>query len=150
MIDNKKSEKMTQVLLIYIENQVFGLGISDIRDILFDQVITPIPLAQPEVMGAINLRGNIVTVLNMRKIFGFPNFANQQKKTHLIIQHKDELLDLVADKVGEVISFESKAIQKTPIPIDSEWQKIIMHVVRQKNSIVNLLNTDEIVSLLRR
>jgi purine-binding chemotaxis protein CheW len=148
MINKDQSIQKMQAILVHIGNHLFGINISTIRDILFEQKITSVPLAQPEIMGVINLRGKIVTALNMREILGLNAFSDEIRKNHIIIQHKDELFDIVVDKVGEVISFDSSEIQETPIIIDSDWQKMVIGVVKQKDIIVSLINTDTIVSIV--
>lgn len=148
MVNSGQSIQKTQAILVHVGKHLFGINISIIRDILFEQKITSVPLAQPEIMGVANLRGKIVTALNMRKILGLNDFSDEIRKNHIIIQYKDELFDIVVDKVGEVISFDSNEVQETPIIIDSEWQKMVIGVVKQKDMIVSLVNTDTIVSIV--
>ncbi len=142
------SQQSIQILITHIENHAFGINLANIRDILFDQMITPIPLSKPDVMGAINLRGNIVTVINMRKRLGLPDFPKDYRKTHVIIEYKEELFDLALDKVGEVITLDQNLVQPTPIIVDAAWQKLMNGIVKQKDSVLSLLNTDPIVSLM--
>ena len=150
MTSNNQSTQKIQTILIHIGNHIFGINISIIHDVLFEQKITSVPLAQPEIMGVINLRGKIVTVLNMRKILGLKDFDDRVRKNHIIIQYNDELFDIVVDKVGEVITFDSNEILQTPIIIDSEWQKIVIGIVKQRDTIVSLINTDKIIAIISK
>jgi purine-binding chemotaxis protein CheW len=138
----------TQFLTFYVEEHLFGINILNIRDVLFEQSITAIPLAQSEVMGAINLRGNIVTVLSMRRRLGLDDFLPHHRKNHIIIQYKDEFFDLAVDRVGEVLTVEPNSVEKIPLIVNVEWQKMMIGIVKQKDSILSLLNTDQIISLM--
>jgi purine-binding chemotaxis protein CheW len=115
---------------------------------LFEQDITPVPLAHPELMGIINLRGTIVTVLNMRKRLGLDDFPVLCKKIHIIIQHKDELFSLAIDKVGDVITLNGDLIEQTPIIVNEDWRKLMIGIVKQEDSILSLLDTDATISLM--
>jgi purine-binding chemotaxis protein CheW len=146
MLNNK--EKSLDMLVVYIEEHRFGLNVSKVRDILFEQDITPVPLAHPELMGIINLRGTIVTVLNMRKRLDLPDFPVLGKKTQIIVQYKDELFALVVDKVGEVIPLKVSHIEQTPVIVNEKWRKLMFGIVKQPNSILSLLDVDSVISLM--
>jgi purine-binding chemotaxis protein CheW len=148
MLTTKKVEKTVDILVVYIEEHKFGINVTKIRDIIFEQDVTPVPLAHPELMGILNLRGTIVTVLNMRKRLGLEDFPDLCRKTQIIIQYKDELFALVVDKVGEVIPLKISHIEQTPIIVNEKWRKIMFGIVKQPNSILSLLDVDSAISLL--
>src|SRR4051812_21507078 len=87
-----------------IDRQMFGIEVKHVRDVLRHQKVTPIPLSPPEVAGSLNLRGRIVTVIDLRRHLDLPPKENYGRAgcTFVVIDYKGELYSLMVDSVGEV------------------------------------------------
>lgn len=107
-----------------IDQQLFGISVKNVRDVLRSQRITQIPLASKEVAGSLNLRGRIVTVINVRRRLNLPEREGDGKNMFVVVEHKGDLYSLMVDSVGEVLSVSSDAIEKTPANLQGSWKEV--------------------------
>ena len=89
-----------------IAGQLFGVPVLAVQDVLRPQAITRIPMAPPEILGSLNLRGRIVTVVDTRHRLGLPKAAADEKPMSIVVPHGDDLFSLAVDRVGEVLTSE--------------------------------------------
>ena len=87
-----------------VANQIFGIPVLKVQDVLGPQRIAHVPLAPVEVLGSLNLRGRIVTAVDVRTRLGLPPLADNTSSMSVVVEHDNELYSLVVDKVGEVMS----------------------------------------------
>src|SRR5690606_35209146 len=101
--DAQASDARRDFVTARIGSQLFGIPVLAVRDILGPQRLTSIPLAPPEIAGALNLRGRIVTAIDLRRRLGLDP-ADRQKSMSVVVDHHGELYSLLIDDVGEVLS----------------------------------------------
>jgi purine-binding chemotaxis protein CheW len=87
-----------------ISDQLFGIPVLQVQDVLGNQRITRIPLAPPEVAGSLNLRGRIVTAIDVRLRLGLPARPKDKPGMSIVVDLRGELYSLMVDGVGEVLS----------------------------------------------
>lgn len=123
-----------------VADQIFGIPILQVRDILGPQKIAPVPLAPPEVCGSLNLRGRIVTAMDVRIRLGIPQLPDRASCMSIVVDHDGELYSLIVDKVGEVMSLPSSDFEKNPSTLDPKWQEIANGIYRLKESLLVVLD----------
>jgi purine-binding chemotaxis protein CheW len=100
--DNAATTSDTQVLVtLTVGDQLCGVPVLAVRDILGEQVITRIPLAPPEIAGSLNLRGRIVTAIDLRRRLRLPPAAPGQPRMSVVAEQGGELYALLVDQVSE-------------------------------------------------
>src|SRR5689334_21135697 len=97
---------------IVIGDQLFGIPVLQVQDVLGPQRITRIPLAPPEVAGSLNLRGRIVTAIDIRTRLGLPELADGKKRMSIVVDLGGELYSLMVDSVGEVLSLTEAGFER--------------------------------------
>ena len=131
---------------IYVAKQLFGIPVERVQDILIPENIAHIPLAPSEIAGAINLRGRIVTVVDVRQCLGLePNDPNQPPMC-VTVEQGLELYSLKVDNVGAVISMPIKRIEKNPTTLDQRWRRISSGVIQLEEELLILLDIDSLLS----
>ena len=100
-------------LTITIAEQIFGIPVLQVQDVLGTQKVTKIPLAPPEVAGALNLRGRIVTAVDVRQKLGLEPRGKDEKSMSVVVEHLGELYSLVIDKVGDVLNLSGEDYENT-------------------------------------
>ncbi|MEJ2189367.1 MAG: chemotaxis protein CheW [Acidobacteriota bacterium] len=90
-----------QFCTFHVGDLFLGIEVERIQEVLRDAVITPVPLAPPEVRGLINLRGQIVTAIDLRRRFGLEDPSTDATPATLVLRFDDELVSLVADRAGD-------------------------------------------------
>lgn len=112
-----------------IAGQLFGIPVLKVQDVLGPQRITRIPLAPNWIAGALNLRGRIVTAIDVRSRLGLAK-SEEAAPVSIVVEHNTELYSLLVDEVGEVMSFPAGAIEPNPTTLDAAWREISTGIVR--------------------
>ena len=97
-----------------IADQMFGIPVLKVQDVLGTQAITRVPLAPPEVAGSLNLRGRIVTAIDVRPRLGMAKRDEGKSPMSVVVEHDGELYSLLVDSVGEVLSLDTRDYQRNP------------------------------------
>ncbi|OPZ77039.1 MAG: Chemotaxis protein CheW [Alphaproteobacteria bacterium ADurb.Bin438] len=133
---------------IYVHNQLFGIPVESVKDILVPEKIANIPLAPKEIAGAINLRGRIVTVVDVRTRLGLP----PKEDDNIIcttVELGHELYSLKVDKVGAVIPLTFDKIEKNPSTLHPRWRSISAGVVRLKEELMIVLDIESLLNFTK-
>lgn len=136
-------------LTIEIDGQLFGIPILQVQDVLGEISVTRIPLAPPQVSGALNLRGRIVTAIDVRKCLGLPPLETVDKRMSVVVNHDDELYSLVIDKVGDVLSLMDKDFENNPATLDLIWKSVSLGVYRLQGRILVILDVPKLLLTLQ-
>src|SRR5262245_56709360 len=96
-------ESITEYVSIYLGSQLFGLPRERVQDVFIPGSLTAVPLAGPEIAGLINLRGRIVTAIDMRRRLGLPDREKGAPAMAVGVELKGESYGLIIDGVGEVL-----------------------------------------------
>lgn len=144
---NADSEASRDYLTVMIADQIFGIPVLQVQDVLGDQKVTRIPLAPPEIAGTLNLRGRIVTAINVRRRLGLDPDATE-KRMSVVVEHEGELYSLVIDKVGDVLSLQDKVFEQNPATLDPLWRGISMGIYRLDGKLMVVLDIPKLVSFM--
>lgn len=127
--------------------QMFGISVHTVQDVLRGLKIARIPLAPKEIAGSMNLRGRIVTVIDMRQRLNLPP-ADEigVKQMSVVVECKDELFSLLVDSVGEVMSLPMDKFEKSPANLSPKWREVAEGIYRLKDELLVIL---DVKSLLR-
>ncbi len=134
-------------LTLMVADQLCGVPVLAVRDVLGNQVITRIPLAPPEVAGSLNLRGRIVTAIDLRRRLGLPPRADGERMMSVVVDREGELYSLLADQVGEVLPLPRATRAPNPTTLDSTWRDVSSGVHRLGERLVVLLEVDRLLAL---
>jgi purine-binding chemotaxis protein CheW len=133
-----------------IHNQLFGIPVLTVQDVLGPQKITRIPLASPEVAGALNLRGRIVTAIDVRKRLGLPHAEDGAKSMSVVVDFRGELYSLIIDSVGEVLSLPPDSFERNPATLDPAWREVSAGVYRLKSQLLVVLDVARLLNFGKR
>lgn len=131
---------------MYVMDQLFGIPVLQVQDILNPQRITRIPLAPPEVAGSLNLRGRIVTAFDVRTRLGLPK-AENTKRMSVVVEHKGELYSLIVDKVGEVLTLDLATMEKNPPTLKPTWRDVSSGIYRLEGQLMVVLDVDSLLDI---
>ncbi len=132
---------------IVIGSQLFGIPVLQVQDVLGPQRITRIPLAPPEVAGSLNLRGRIVTAIDIRTRLGLPELTDGKKRMSIVVDHGGELYSLMVDSVGEVLSLTEAAFERNPATLDQRWREVSAGIYRLDGSLLVVLDVARLLVL---
>jgi purine-binding chemotaxis protein CheW len=135
------------VLTLTVAGQTCGVPVLAVRDVLGAQGITRIPLAPPEVEGAMNLRGRIVTAVDLRRRLGLPKRPEGKQPMSIVVELGGELYSMLADEVGEVLPLSASELAPHPPTLDAVWREVSRGVHRQDGELLLLLDVDRLLAI---
>ncbi len=136
-----------QFLSFTLAGQMFGVPILQVNDVLGPHKITRAPLAPPAVAGVMNLRGRIVTAIDVRKCLGQPARTADESHMGVVIDSKGELFSLMIDKVGDVLSLAPDTFEAVPATLDATWRGVSSGIHKLKDSILLVLDVGQLLRL---
>ncbi|MDJ0931903.1 chemotaxis protein CheW [Breoghania sp.] len=136
-----------QYVTVVIGGQLFGLKISQVHDALVPESVTRVPLAPPEVQGVLNLRGRIVTAINMRRRL-LPPLEGDQTMMVVGIEYKGESYGLVIDTVGEVLTLPVSSREPNPTNLDQRCAEISAGVHRLEGQLMVILDVERLLGAM--
>ncbi len=135
-------------LTLTVAGQLCGVPVLAVRDILSSQAITRVPLAPREVAGSLNLRGRIVTAIDLRRRLGLPErAANAGPPMSVVVEQGGELYSLLSDSVGEVVPLQADGFAGNPPTLDPVWRDVSRGVHRQDERLLIVLDVDRILAI---
>lgn len=129
-----------QYVSFWIDGQLIGVPVNAVQEVLNPQQIAPTPLARPEIAGLLNLRGQIVTAVNLRRRLGLPARADGRPGMNVVVQFQSEAYSLLVDDVGDVINVSGLEIESTPRHVDGVWKAFTAGVVRLEDRLFVILD----------
>ena len=132
---------------ICINKQMLGIPVEYVRDVLRGQKVTTIPLSPPEVAGSLNLRGRIVTVIDMRCRLRLPPAEENTTNMFVVVEHKNELYSLMVDSVGDVLTVPNAEIEKTPSNIAGTWKDVASGVYKLPEDLLVIVSVETLLNL---
>lgn len=144
---DERRKRSSDFLTVMIGNQIFGIPVLQVQDVLGEQKVTKIPLAPPEVAGSLNLRGRIVTAINVRRRLGLPdNDNNASKQMSVVVEHESELYSLIIDRVGDVLSLTDDTFEKNPSTLDPLWREISSGIYRLNDKLLIVMDVPKFLN----
>jgi len=152
--DSSESTYKIQVATFLIDKKLFGIPIQDVLEIIKNVEMTPVPLAPDYLEGVINLRGQIVTAINLRKRLGMPEIHGNGDGTHeeereynnIIVGSRNDSVSLLVDAIGDVLEITSDIIEPPPDTIKGLDLKYVKNVCKLKGKLLVVLNSATILS----
>ena len=135
------------MLTLTVAGQLCAVPVLAVRDVLGPQTITPIPLAPREVAGSLNLRGRIVTAIDLRSRLGLPPRPAGAIAMSVVVDLRGELYSLLADEVGEVLALDAEGYSPNPPTLDPAWKAVALGVHRQEGRLLVLLDVEQLLVL---
>lgn len=131
-----------------IDNQLFGIPVLSVQDVLGPQNLANIPLAPPEVAGSLNLRGRIVTAIDLRKRLGMEP-ADREKSMSIVVDHHGELYSLLIDEVGEVLRVPLENYERNPPTLDPRWRDVSQGIFRLDGRLLVILQVQRLLDIIK-
>lgn len=130
---------------MFIDGQMFGIAVLTVQDVLGPQKITRIPLAPREVAGSLNLRGRIVTAIDVRLRLGLKRPQDGNKGMSVVVEQSGELYSLMVDQVGEVLSLPVAKFERNPPTLDPMWREFSAGIYRLDDKLLVVLDVAKLL-----
>ena len=144
--DNIAAENLIEYVTVMIGSQLFGLPISRVQDVFMPDRMTRVPLSEPEIAGVLNLRGRIVTAIDMRRRLGLPPRDDDKRSMAIGIEMKGESYGLLIDTVGEVMKLGEATLEPNPVNLDAKLARVSAGVHRLDGQLMVILDVDSVLN----
>ena len=138
---------ITEYVTTMIGGQLFGLPISRVQDVFMPERMTRVPLASAEVAGVLNLRGRIVTAINMRARLGLPARSDGMQSMAVGVDLRGESYGLLIDSIGEVLKLPDDGCEANPVNMDPRMARMSAGVHRLDGHLMVVLDVDKILEM---
>jgi purine-binding chemotaxis protein CheW len=140
------AEKNTEQFVTFrVDGQLFGVNVLGVQDILRTEEIAFVPMAPPEVSGSINLRGRIVTVIDVRSRLGLAAREEGENTMGVTVEQDTELYTLSVDEIGEVMSVPIAKREKIPGTLDQKWHNFAEYIFQLEGELMIVLDIDKLL-----
>jgi purine-binding chemotaxis protein CheW len=139
--------KLTEYVTFTTAGQLFGLPIERVQDVFKISHITRVPLAGPEIAGVLNLRGRIVTAINLSNRLELESRAEGLPPMAIGIESGAESFGLLVDAVGEVLKLTDSDREASPINLDRKLARVSAGVFRLDDQLLVVLDVDRVLDL---
>ncbi|OYW20883.1 MAG: hypothetical protein B7Z55_06575 [Planctomycetales bacterium 12-60-4] len=136
-----------QFVSFLINGELMGVPVGVVQEVLTAQQIAETPLARPEVAGLLNLRGQIVTAVNLRRRLGLPEQPGNLPSMNVVVRHHGESFSLLVDEVGDVITVNDLRPEPPPRTLDQRWRAVVVGVYRLEQGLFVILDLPAVLSL---
>ena len=145
--ENAATDAEKIFVTLTVADQLCGIPVLSVRDILAEQTITRIPLAPPEVAGSLNLRGRIVTAIDLRRRLHLAPAPKDMERMSVVAEQGGELYALLVDQVSEVMSLPATAFERNPPTLPPSWAAYSAGIYRLRDRLMVVLDVTRLLAL---
>lgn len=125
----------------------FGVEVVNVQEVIRYQDMTAIPLASSMVRGLINLRGQIVTAIDMRARLGLPASSVDHQPMNVVLRTSDGVVSLLVDEIGDVLEVDGRDFERPPETLAGVFREVVLGVYKLEARLLLLLDVERIVTL---
>ena len=147
MTTDNAQRNLKEYVTAMIGGQLFGLPIVRVQDVFITERLTRVPLAPPEIAGVLNLRGRIVTLIDLRRRFGLGEREKGSTCMAIGVELRGESYGLLIDSVGEVLKLDEAAREPNPINLDARLARVSAGIYRLDGQLLIVADVDRVLDI---
>ncbi len=136
-----------QYCTFYVNDILFGMEVLNVQEVMRYQDLTEVPLASSEVSGLINLRGQIITAIDLRSRMNLPPRESGQKPMNVVIRTDDEVFSFQVDSIGDVLEVEGENFETAPDTMDDATRQLVSGVYKLEGRLMMVLDAAKAAQL---
>jgi purine-binding chemotaxis protein CheW len=134
-----------EFVTLRLNGQLFGISVMAVRDVLRRQPISRVPKAPHIVAGSLNLRGRIVTTIDMRRRLGMGPYPEPDTVMKVVVEYQHELFAFMVDNVGDVLMLEMSQLEKSPSNVEESWRSVAAGVFKLEAELLVILDVASVI-----
>jgi len=136
-----------QLCTFALDSLLFGVEVVNVQEVLRYQEMTKVPLASSMVRGLINLRGQIVTAIDMRARLGLSALDAQHQPMNVVLRTSDGVVSLLVDEIGDVLQLDGRDFERPPETLSGVFRDVVVGVYKLDVQLLLLLDVERIIAL---
>lgn len=145
--DEVRNSMQTQLCGFKIKGDCYAISVLDVQEVIKPHSLTKVPLSPDYVKGLINLRGQIVTSISLRKLFQMDDREAGEEHMNIIVRNSESLYALMVDEILDVIDVDEEKFENIPETINEEIKKYIKGVYKLEENLLILLDLEKVLSV---
>jgi purine-binding chemotaxis protein CheW len=137
----------SQFSTFFLDRLFFGVEVEKVQEVIRYQAMTRVPLAPPVVRGLINLRGQIVTALDLRRRLDLPERPPEALPMNVVVRTDDGVLSLLVDEIGDVLEVDQSAFERPPDTLQGSVRELILGAFKLKDRLLLTLDLEKVIHL---
>lgn len=137
------SHRFRQVCTFFVDNLLFGLDVAEVQEVVRFQDMTRVPLAPRAIKGLINLRGQIVTAVDMRMRLGLRPLEQGLRPLNVIVRTTDGPISLLVDEIGDVLELTDERFESVPQTLRGPVRALVLGVFKLETQLLLILNATQ-------
>jgi purine-binding chemotaxis protein CheW len=133
-----------EVVTFRVGKQWFGIPVLNVQEVINHQRVARVPLARPFIAGLLNLRGQIVTAIDMHERLEISRTASESLM-NVVVCDGGELFALIVDEVGDVAAVTPQMLERLPAGLDASWARVCTGVVRMDQGLLTILDATRLL-----
>jgi purine-binding chemotaxis protein CheW len=134
---------MPQLCTFYVADLYMGVSVLDVQEVLNSRPMSSVPLTADCVRGLINLRGQIVTAIDLRRRMGLPDFADEQAWMNLVVRGREGVASLLVDRMGDVVEVLDEDFEPLPGSVEGRFRELMRGVYKLDGRLLLLLDIEK-------
>jgi len=135
-----------QFCTFYVDNLFLGINVQQVQEVIRYQAMTRVPLASAAIRGLINLRGQIVTAIDMRCWLGLPPRAPQELPMNVVVRDGDNAVSFLVDRIGDVLEADDDLFETPPSTVRASVRGLIMGAYKLPDRLLLVLDTGRVLA----
>ena len=136
-----------QYCTFYADNMYFGIWVREVQEVLLYQDMVRVPLASPVVRGLINLRGQIVTAIDLRRRLDLPDRAADVDPMNVVLRTDDGAVSLLVDEIGDVVEVDERSFEAPPETLRGRARELIEGIYKLDGQLLLILDAAKTIDL---
>ncbi len=137
---------LQQFCTFFVKDQFFGVPVQQVQEVIRYQQMTRVPLTPPVIRGLINLRGQIVMAVDLRRRFGMEDRPESQLPMNVVVRTDDGAVSFLVDEIGDVLEVEEASFERPPETVQSETRDLVRGVYKLRERLMLVLDTERAVT----
>ena len=136
-----------QFCTFYVDRQFFGVPVQQVQEVIRYQEMTRVPLVPRVIRGLINLRGQIVVAIDLRRRLNAPERPEDQLPMNVVVRTPDGALSLLVDEIGDVLEVQEETFERPPETLQGTARELVLGVHKLSNGLLLILDTEKAVNV---
>lgn len=136
-----------QFCTFYLDNHTFGVKVEQVQEVFRYQEMTIVPLAPPVVRGLINLRGQIITAIDLRRRLGMEPLPEGKLPMNVVVRTEDGVVSLLVDEIGDVLEVPEDVYERPPETIPKKIRELVLGIYKLEGKLLLILDSERAVNV---
>jgi purine-binding chemotaxis protein CheW len=137
--------ELRQFCTFWMGQRLYGMPVEEVQEVMREQVMTRVPLAGSAVRGLINLRGKIVTAIDLRKGLGLGEEKIKGPLMNVVVSSEEYTVSFLVDAIGDVLEVSEEAFEDVPETLQGEARKLVSGVYKLPTGLLHVLDAEKCV-----